>query len=405
QGNQRIRKVDTGGNISTVAGNGTAGFGGDGAAATAAELNQPVGVAVDSAGNLYVADQGNQRIRKVDTSGNISTVASISNAGVAVDSAGNLYIADQNNQRIRKLDANGNISTVAGSGTAGFAGDGAAASAAELNQPAGVAVDSAGNLYVADQGNQRIRKVDTSGNISTVASISNAGVAVDSAGNLYIADQNNQRIRKLDANGNISTVAGSGTAGFAGDGAAASAAELNQPAGVAVDSAGNLYVADQGNQRIRKVDTGGNISTVAGNGTAGFGGDGAAATAAELNQPVGVAVDSAGNLYVADQGNQRIRKVDTSGNISTVASISNAGVAVDSAGNLYVADQGNQRIRKVDTGGNISTVAGNGTAGFGGDGAAATAAELNQPVGVAVDSAGNLYVADQGNQRIRKVDT
>ncbi|HKM82700.1 MAG TPA: C1 family peptidase, partial [Candidatus Acidoferrum sp.] len=296
----------------------------------------------------------------------------------------------------------GIMNTVAGNGTAGFV-DGAAASA-ELDQPAGVAVDSAGNLYVADQGNQRIRKVDTSGNISTVASISNAGVAVDSAGNLYIADQNNQRIRKLDANGNISTVAGSGTAGFAGDGAAASAAELNQPAGVAVDSAGNLYVADQGNQRIRKVDTGGNISTVAGNGTAGFGGDGAAATAAELNQPVGVAVDSAGNLYVADQGNQRIRKVDTSGNISTVASISNAGVAVDSAGNLYVADQGNQRIRKVDTGGNISTVAGNGIAGFAGDGAAATAAELNQPAGVAVDSAGNLYVADQSNQCIRKVD-
>ena len=222
----------------------------------------------------------------------------------------------------------GVMKTVVGTGTAGFAGDGNAASAAELNQPAAVAVDSAGNLYIADQKNQRIRKVDGSGNISTVAGTGTAGfsgggsaassaelnqpaaVAVDSAGNLYIADQKNQRIRKVDSSGNISTVAGTGNQGFAGDGGAAYAAELNQPAGVAVDSAGNLYIADRNNQRIRKVDSSGNISTVAGTATAGFAGDGGAAYAAELNQPVAVAVDSAGNLYIADQNNQRIRKVD-----------------------------------------------------------------------------------------------
>ena len=465
--NHRIRKVDAStGNISTVAGSGTSGFSGDGGAASSARLNFPRGVAVDGDGNLYIVDTSNHRIRKVDaSSGNISTVAGSGTSGfsgdggaassaqlnfprgVAVDGDGNLYVVDTSNHRIRKVDAStGNISTVAGSAMSGFSGDGGAASSAQLNFPRGVAVDGDGNLYVVDTSNHRIRKVDaSSGNISTVAGSGTSGfsgdggaatsaalngpkrVAVDSAGNIYIADTANARIRKVNASdGNISTVAGLGTAGFSGDGGAATSAQFRNLSGVAVDSAGNIYIADTGNDRIRKVDASdGNISTAAGSEIASFSGDGRPATSATLSTPYAVAVDGAGNLYIADQGNDRIRKVDAStGNISTVAGLlrSNSfggdggpatsaqlsdprGVAVDGAGNLYIADRGNDRIRKVDVStGNISTVAGSAMSGFSGDGGAATSARLNKPEWVAVDSANNLYIADTGNDRIRKVD-
>jgi sugar lactone lactonase YvrE len=340
----------TPGIISSVAGNGTAGFSGDGGAATSAELTDPYGVAVDSAGNLYIADLNNNRIRKVAAgTGVITTVAgngtgSFSGdgaaatsaelkgpSGAAVDSAGNLYIADLSNNRIRKVAAStGVITTVAGNGTAGFSGDGGAAASAELLSPWGVAVDSAGNLYIADSGNDRIRKVAAS-------------------------------------TGMITTVAGNGALGFSGDGGPATSAELYAPRGVAVDSTGNLYIAESSNQRIRKVAAGtGIITTVAGNGTAGFSGDGGAATSAELDSPWSVAVDSAGNLYIAESFYSHIRKVTASNGI-------------------------------------ITTVAGNGTAGLSGDGGAATSAELNGPQSVAVDSAGNLYIADAQNNVIRRV--
>ena len=341
------------GDISTVAGDGTAAFGGDGGPATSAQLNKPRGVAVDSSGNLFIVDRVNNRIRKVDTSGNISTVAGTGTAGfegdgsaatsarlsfpfgVTVDSSGNLFIADRDNHRIRKVDTSGNISTVAGSGSGfGFSGDGGPATSAKLSFPTGVAVDSSGNLFIADKDNERIRKVDTSGNISTVAGSGTAGfsgdggpatsakflgltdVAVDSSGNLFIADQQNHRIRKVDTSGNISTVAGSGNVGFgnggfSGDGAPATSARLDAPGGVAVDSSGNIFIADTNNYRIRKVDTSGTISTVAGDGTAAFGGDGGAATGAQFNLPDRVAVDSSGNLFIADLNNHRIRKVET----------------------------------------------------------------------------------------------
>ena len=459
RGNQRIRKVDPiTGIITTVAGNGTRGFSGDGGPATGASLADPYGIAVGSSGNLFIADLYNQRIRKVDPAGIITTVAGNGTSGfsgdggpatsaslsfplgVAVDSSGNLFIADLANHRIRKVDPAATITTVAGNGTFGFSGDGGAATHASLKAPVGVAVDAAGNVSIVDYANQRIRRVDpATGLITTVAgngslgfsgdggpatsaSLANpAGVAVDANDNLFIADSANHRIRKVDPAGTITTVAGKGSWGFSGDGGPATSARLSTPSGVGVDAAGNLFIADFGNQRIRKVDPSGIITTVAGNGTRGFSGDGGPATSASLALPHGVAVDAAGNLFIADQGNQRIRKVDPAGIITTVAGNGTRGfsgdggpatsaslaiprrVAVDAAGNLFIADQVNQRIRKVDAAGIITTVAGNGTRGFSGDGGSATSASLANPMGVAVDASDNLYIADSGNSRIRRV--
>ncbi len=456
--NDRIRKVTAGGVISTVAGNGTGGFSGDGGLATAALMFEPEGVAVDAGGNLYIADSGNERIRRVTTGGVISTVAGNGTAGysgdgglataahlgypedVAVDAAGSLYISDHYNYRIRRVTAGGVISTVAGNGTRGFSGDGGPATAAQLYGPEGVAVDTAGNIYIADIYNSRIRKVTAGGVISTVAGNGTGGfsgdggpataaqlfnptsMVVDAVGNLYFADIYNNRIRKVTAEGVIGTVAGNGTGGFSGDGGPATVAQLDGPFGVAVDAAGNIYIADTNNDRIRKVTAEGVISTVAGNGIGGYSGDGGPATAAQFDSPRGVAVDDAGSLYIADAGNYRIRKVTAGGVISTVAGggtlepesadggpataarvIWPAGVAVDAKGNLYIADYSHQRIRKVTAEGIISTVAGNGAWGYSGDGGLATAAQLNGPFGVAVDAAGNIYIADTYNDRIRKV--
>jgi uncharacterized protein (TIGR03437 family) len=442
-GNNRIRKVSNGA-ITTVAGNGTQGYSGDNGPAASARLNGPSGVAVDSAGNLYIADSSNYLIRKV-SNGVITTVAGGGSVlgdngpatsaqlggalGVAVDSAGNLYIADQGNDRIRKV-SNGVIATVAGDGDWGFSGDNGPAVSAELAIPDGVAVDSAGNLYISDSGCLRIREV-SNGVIATVAGGGTAigdngpatsaqlwapsGVAVDSAGNLYIADTDYNRIREV-SNGVVTTVAGDGTNGYGGDNGPATSAQLNGISAVAVDSAGNLYIADAWNSRVREVSNG-VITTVAGNGTYGYSGDNGPATSAEISSPSGVAVDSAGNLYIADQWNNCVREV-SNGMITTVAGNGTpgysgdngpatsaqlwnpAGVAVGSVGNLYIADTVNNLIREV-TNGVITTVAGNGTNGYSGDNGPAASAQLNGPTGVAVDSAGSLYIVD--GQRIRKV--
>jgi sugar lactone lactonase YvrE len=334
--------------ITTVAGNGTKGYNGDGGAAVSAELFNPIGIAFDSAGNLYIADDHNFRIRKVSPSGIITTVAGGGQMGfagdggaatsaslnqphdVAVDSSGNLYIADSYNFRIRKVDSSGIITTVAGNGTEGFGGDGGAAISAELGYPGSIAVDSMGNLYIEE-----------------------------------VLGDRRSNIRKVSTSGIISTVAGKGTTdGFSGDGGAAILAEFSYPYGVGLDSSGNLYIVDSGNNRIRKVNTSGVISTVAGGGTGGLG-DGGPATSAELNSPVGIAFDSSGNFYFADDNNQLIRKVSTSGIISTVA--------------------------------------GNGYFGFNGDNIPATSAMLASPTDVAIDTSGNLYFTDRLNQRVRKV--
>jgi secreted PhoX family phosphatase len=422
--NNLVLKLDQQGILTVVAGNGIQRFSGDGGPATSAALNYPTEVAVDAAGNLFIADNFNNRIRKVTPEGIITTVAGNGvqgysgdggqatsaslnyPAGVAVDATGNLFIADYGNNRIRKVTTGGAITTVAGNGISGFSGDGGAATSASMNGPSGIAVDAAGNLFVAEDLNHRIRKLTPDGIITTVAGngipgflgdggaatsaslelgLLSSGVAVDIAGNLFIADAFNNRIRKVTPEGVITTVAGNGVPGFSGDGGLATSASMNGPVGVAVDAAGNLFIADY--NRVRKVMPSGVIITVAGNGTSLFGGDGSTATAAVLHAPIGLARDPAGNLFIADASNNRIRKVTPEGVITTVAGngvpgfsgdggpVTSAslnypsGVAVDAAGNLFIADAFNNRIRKVTPNGLIATVAGNGSQSFSGDGA------------------------------------
>lgn len=463
--NQRIRKIDsTTGIITTVVGNGEAGFSGDGDTATAASLFEPYGVFVDEAGNLYIADRFNHRIRKVDAqTGIITTVAGTGDNGfsgdegaataaalnhpisVAMDAAGNLFVADRDNFRIRKVDAQtGVISTVAGQGTAGFSGDGEAATDARIRRPAGVMVDGSANLYIADSLNRRIRQVDLDqGNITTVAGKGDyefpgdgslattillrdpESVTIDEAGDVYISDTFHQRVYRLAlATGLITAVAGNGQSGYHGDGVLATDTSLSQPVGLSIDRQGTVFIADRDNNRIRRVEAGsGIITTVAGNGVNGFSGDGSQAVAASIGRPEGVAVDDQGNLYIGDTFNHRIRFVQIStGIITTVAGTGNLGdsgdgglataaelylptaVALDSQGNLYFCDRGNDQIRRVDLATGIITTVAGGMRGFSGDGGAAVTARLNAPNGLAFDSQDNLYISDSVNQRIRIVD-
>ena len=329
------------------------------------------------------------------------------------------------------------ITSIAGNGTAGY-NDEVTATAAQLYAPQGVAVYGS-TIFVADGMNNRLRRISGLGEITTIAgndySGNNgqngpatdaqlngpAGVAADFKGNLYIADKYNNQISIINPAGIINGFAGTGTKGLSGDGGPASAALLNAPAGIAADTAGNIYIADGGNHCIRKVSPDGIIKTIGGTGVSGFSGDGGNATAAMLNTPTSVAVDSTGNVYVADSWNYRIRKISSQGIITTIAGTGAAGyggdgnwdtlallnlptgIVTDKAGNLFIADQGNNRIRKIDKNGIISTAAGIGTAGFSGDGGNALNAELNAPYGIALDAAGNLYIAEQQNNRIRKV--
>lgn len=567
-GNNRIRKVSASdGMITTVAGSGSSAFGGDGGPATAAGLNGPYGVAVDGAGNLYIADRGNNRIRFVRASdktidtlaggtlgfspdGSGAIGARLGNpVGVGLDPAGKLYFSEPSNVRLRTLlastagdvtppvvtvstpaangvfatttsplaltgtasdaggiavvrwandrggsgqaagssswsvpavslqpgtniltitawDSSGNASSaqltvnytaqqillsIAGTTLTGLgAGDGGPGIAADLSTPTGIAVDSAGNLYIADSLNRRIRKVDTTGKITAFAGTGElgsggdggaavdatmntpVGIVIDARGNLFFSDSAASKVRKVGTDGKISTVAGSGQnfGDYSGDNGPAVAAKLNGPQGLAVDAAGNLYIADRVNNRIRKVTAStGVITTVAGNGQLGFTGDGGLATQASFVFPTGVAVDSAGNLYIADQGNHRIRRVsvadgkiatiagtgapgfngdgilakDAQINLSTPTTPSTALLFIDPMGNLIFADRGNHRIRKINlTDGTISTLAGTGTPGFGGDGGIATGALLQLPQAVVLDAAGNLYISDSGNNRVRR---
>ena len=558
-GNHSIRRIDTEGNVSTIAGTGTPGFM-DGDAATA-QFNIPRGITVDDNGILFVADEGNHRIRRIDTDGNVSTIAGSGTPGfmdgdaataqfsfpgeITVDDDGILFVADLGNHSIRRVDTDGNISTIAGTGTFGFV-DGDAA--AQFSNPAGITVDDSGVLYIADQSNHSIRRIGTDGNVSTIAGTGTSGsidgdattaqfnfplgITVNDNGILFVADSGNNSIRRLtpeacpnpdilitqsadttitsengqtdtifialsqaptsdvvvtlsiddasegsiptedltftsanwdthqlviitgeddeeldgsvsymltafvvDASSDdafdgvsattivtnlddeetcytVSTVAGTGDEGFM-DGDAATA-QFNLPFGITVDDSGVVYIADQFNHRIRRIDTDGNVSTIAGSGTPGFM-DGDAATA-QFSFPGEITVDDDGILFVADLGNHSIRRVDTDGNISTIAGtgtfgfvdgdaaaqFSNpAGITVDDSGVLYIADQSNHSIRRIGTDGNVSTIAGTGTSGsIDGD---ATTAQFNFPLGITVNDNGILFVADSGNNSIRRL--
>jgi streptogramin lyase len=319
---------------------------------TAARFNHPFGLALDAAGNLYIADQGNSVIRKMDITGMVSTFAGTAGLpgsingtdttasfnkpfGVATDASGNIYVADAGNNQVRKITPAGVVSKFAGTGAAGAANG---TDTATFNSPLGVAVDGSGNVYVADYGNDLIRKISTAGVISTLAGTGATGadngagtaatfnlpesVAVDASGNVYVADNGNNLIRKITPAGVVSTLAGSGTVGSAnGTGTAAS---FNSPFGIAVDGTGNVYVADAGNNQIRKISAAGVVTTFAGSGAKGA--NNATGAAASFNTPSGVAVDALGNVYVADENNNLVRKITAAGVVTTIASKPSKGI-------------------------------------------------------------------------------
>ena len=430
-----------------VAGNGKAGFSGDGGPATSAALLTPIGTVFDSSGNMYIAEFDNGRIRKVTPTGVISSYAgcptcagtvvegsfrtntAIQVNGIAIDSSNNVYFSDGAHDRVRKiLASNGNVYTVAGNGTNGTSGDGGLAVHASLSlfAPSGISLDSSNNLYIPD-GN-RLRKVTAStGVINTIATFGGPlfDSVVDGAGNVYVTNLAGNAAYKVAPGGSVTTIIGPGPYGFSGDGGPATNAAFKNVSGIARDGSGNIYVADQLNYRVRKdtVSTG-IISTFAGSGKGNFWGDGGSATSAGINRPQSMAFDASGNMYIADTYNNRVRKVTTGGTISTFAGTGLAGysgdggaatsaklnepasVAVDTNGNVFVAESANSVVRKITPGGIISTYAGGG--GSLGDGGPATSAQLGFGGGtgvgsIALDRYNNLYIADTGNARVRKV--
>ncbi len=445
--------------ITTVAGSIS---NGDGLTALNAAFNTPTSLCYDIQGNMYVADRNNNRIRKIDAAtglvsafagtgitylvvNGIPATAANLNTPMAItpDGYGNIYICEQNNHAIRKVDATtGIITTVAGTGTPGFTGDNGPATAARITFPRWICTDSIGNIYIADNTN-RIRKVTlATGIITTVAGNGTAGfsgdgglataaainvpvgVFVDKDGNIFIAEASNNRIRKVTAaTGIISTIAGTGVSGYSGDGGPAIAATLASPGCILGDTLGNLYVTSNVNPVIRKINTAGIITTIAGNGTAGFSGDGGHALAAQLANAPLVFFDTSGNLLIADANNNRIRKINTTDTVITTiagaganptgdggpaaaAGLNNPnGIFFDKNNNYYLTERKNS-IRKVNTAtGIITTIAGTGEAGFSGDGGPAVNAQLNIPAFSCMDTAGNILIADVGNFRIRKIDT
>jgi len=424
----RIRKITRDGKIQTLAGTGVAGFAGDGGQAAAAQLNQPYGLAVDSSGNVYIADLGNARVRKVSVDGTIQTVAGggsmiASGSGavpainaqfleprnVAVDPNGNLYVSDFAANIVYTV-AGGALSIFAGNGNVGFSGDGSTAAQAQLKAPAGLASDGAGNVYIADSGNNRIRKVSHGTITSVFTTTAPTGIAVTAAGTLYIASSGyfgtqfagiggltpaadvavdntgdvfvteNQFIREISTTG-VNLVAGSGASRFfGGDGGQAAQARMHAPSGIAQDSAGNWYIADSANHRIRKINSSGVITTVAGTGTPGFKGDNGQASLAELNGPLSVAVDSLDNIYVADTGNNALRKITPAGLILTMSTELNTPsyVAVGPDQSVYIADTGNNRVLRFTPAGSVSTVM-----------------LVLAPAAVMLDAQGDVYVSTQ----------
>ncbi len=450
--NCAIRKITAAGVVTTLAG--TPGVSGtnDAASGAAASFNFPYGVAVDTNGNVYVADTLNHTIRQISPSGAVTTLAGLAGnvgssdgtnsgarfsypCGVAVDGSGNVYVADTGNHTIRLVSPTGVVTTLAGSpGNPGLTNG--TGSAAQFNSPLGVAVDSNGNVYVADTGNNTIRLASPAGVVTTLAGSpgnsgstngtgggalfnSPVGVAVDGNGNVYVADSYNSTLRKVTTpDGVVTTLAGAAAGGGSADGAG-SAAQFNYPCGVAVDTAGTVYVSDLANHTIRQITPAGVVTTLAGTPSSGPGTNDGTGTAASFGEPAGLAVDTNGNVYVADYANHTIRKIAPGGIVTTLAGdpgvggstngtgsaakfLNPLGVAVDAQGNVYVADMWNDLIRKITPNGTVSTLAGvAGTSGTN-DGPAATAL-FSYPQGVAVDASGNVFVADTSNSTIRKI--
>jgi sugar lactone lactonase YvrE len=448
-GDHTIRKVTAGGVVTTLAGNSGQAGSSDGSGSGALFL-YPYALAVDGAGNVYVADSGNQNIRVVSPSGSVYTLAGTAGIagsangtgaaasfnlpqGIAVDAAGNVYVSDTNNCTIRKIAAGGIVTTLAGAVGQAGAADGTGVSA-RFNYPYGLAVDVSGNIYVADFSNSTVRKVTPAGSVTTLAgtagtsgSVNGQGgaalfnhpeaVSVDGAGNVYVIDTSNQTVREISAGGSVTTIAGTPGIGGRADGTGA-AATFFYPGGIAATSAGALFVADTGNHTIRAIASPGIVTTLAGSAGQKGSVDGTGSQAL-FAYPYGVANDGSGHLYIADSGNNTIRMATTAGVVTTLAGSagpagsadgvggaarfnSPAGVAADSSGNVYVADSGNSTIRKIAAGGAVTTLAG--TAGSSGssDGTGA-GAQFNAPDGVAVDAIGNIYVADTRNDTIRKI--
>ena len=448
--NSTIRRITPAGAVTTLAGAAGQTGGADGGGASA-RFFYPAGIAVDAAGNLYVADLDNSAVRKVTAGGSVSTLAgSAGNSGsvdgqggaarfnhpsaVAVDGAGFVYVIDTSNQTVREISPGGSVSTLAGSPGVGGSTDGNGA-AANFFYPGGIAATGSGVLYVADTGNHTVRAMASPGAVTTLAGAAGRkgdtdgtagqalfaypyGVAVDGSGHLYVCDSGNNTIRVVTTAGVVTTLAGSGGVPAGSADGAGGAARFNSPASVAVDGAGNVYVADSGNSTIRKIAPSGAVTTLAGAAGSAGSSDGLGA-AARFNTPEGVAVDAAGNVYVADTRNDTVRKITPGGQVTTLAGAAGqtgsgdgAGgsarfngpyaVAVDGSGNVFVSDFFNATIRKVDPSGTVSTVAGTaGALGFS-DGTGA-AARFNQPYALALDGAGDVFVADTYNRAVREI--
>jgi streptogramin lyase len=449
-GNNMIRKITSSGVVTTLAG--SAGLQGstDGTGSSA-RFSNPYGVSADGSGNVYVADYGNNTIRKITSSGVVTTlVGSALQAGntdgtgssarfynpqgVAVDGSGNVYVADYGNNTIRKITSSGVVTTLAGSALQAGSTDGTG-STARFNGPAGVSVDGSGNVYVPDAGNSTIRKITSSGVVTTLAGGAGQngstdgtglsarfwnpqGVAVDGSGNVYVTDTYNNTIRKITSSGVVTTLAGNAGVLVGSTDGTGSSAGFYYPTGVALDGSGNLYVVDTHTNTIRKITSSEVVTTVAGSAGQPAGSVDGTGSAARFNGPTGVAVDGSGNAYVADSDNQTIRKITSSGVVTTLAGSAGQqgntdgtgssarfhsphGVAVDGSGNVYVVDYNNQTIRKITSNGVVTTIGGTSGASSGADGVG-TSAAFSGPSGIAVDLSGNLFVADTNNNTIRK---
>ena len=501
--NHIVVKIDTRGILSVFAGNGLQGLDGDGAPATQAELDGPSGLAFDPQGNLLIVAAGSGKIRRVDRAGIISTIAgggANSNDGaaalaaridpwsIAIDTRGIIYFSEPQEHRVRQIDANGIVRTVAGTGTAGFSGDGGLASQARIDYPFSIAFDAAGNLYIADNQNHRIRRVRPNGNIDTFAGNGETGLAnlngpatraqlsypetvyADRQGNIFIGDARfDGRILRVDAsgvitrfagggrsaaesgsaldvyfnnprglvvtpdgalfvtesngrsvrrvlNGNVTLFAGNGRFRFTGDGGPATAATLNFPEAMAFAPDGTLYFLDTGNYRVRKIRPDGVIETVAGTGKSVLTTAPTQARSATFSKPAGLALDPAGNLYVSEFDAGIVHRISPAGLLTPFVTASSAfpqgtaqklgfpgGMVTDAAGNLYVADGDNHLVRRVTPAGVISNYAGTGEPGFSGDGQDAIRAKLHYPRFLAIDPAGNLFIRDTESGRVRKV--